>query len=87
MKYSAPIEELRHMVRNFNNCRESFNERFTIEQLITIHRAWMASGWDIYPDAWEPEQVEEALQGIPPQWHTETEKPIIPSEAKALPAR
>ena len=74
------IAELRHMVKNFNECNESFldgeHRSFTIEQLVTLHRAWMASGWDIYPDRWEPRQVEEALRGIPPKWDSKTEKPV-----------
>jgi hypothetical protein len=69
-------EELRLMVRNFDRCRESFLDAFSLEQLVTIHRAWLASAWDFFPDSWTERQVTEALQGIPPQWDVETEAPV-----------
>ncbi len=73
--YLNGIGELRLMVRNFGNCHESFLMNFSAEELIKIHRAWLASGWDIFPDQWETNQVDDALNGIPPQWD-KNEKPI-----------
>ena len=67
------IIELRHMVSNFNRVTESFNQRFSMEELVQIHRAWMASGWDFHPDQWTERQVQEALQGKAPRWNDQEE--------------
>lgn len=84
-KFKAPkeetgVEELRHIVQNFNSCRESFLDPFTTDQLVQIHRAWMASGWDIYPDEWASWQIKNALKGIVPEWNDD-ESPKRPSKA------
>lgn len=70
------IDELRLIVRNFDDCRDSFNQNYTIDQLVQIHRMWMACDWDNYPDTWEDRQVEEALQGIVPRWNNQTGEPV-----------
>lgn len=70
------IDELRKMVRNFDSNSETFNQRFSMSQLIQIHRMWMASEWDFYPDQWTEQQVQEALTGHPPQWN-EAEEPVL----------
>lgn len=71
------MEELRLLVRNFDSNNESFNDRFTPEQLLNIHRAWMASGWDIYPDNWAPDQVYMAANyATPPQFTQREEWPV-----------
>jgi hypothetical protein len=57
------IEELRIAVRLFNNCRESFNERYTLEQLILLYRAYARSDWDITPDEWTDDELAAALAG------------------------
>ncbi len=62
------IEELRKAVNVFDNCRESFNDRFTMTQLITLWRALHLCEWDITPDEWSERQVNEALRGIVPQF-------------------
>jgi hypothetical protein len=62
------IERLRRMVRAFDRNSEEFNQAFTMDELLTIHRAWMLSGWDIWPDRWTERQVMEALAGKPPNW-------------------
>ena len=69
-------EELRLIVSNMNTTSETFNDRYTLEQLVQIGRMLLASEWDIYPDQWTDRQVREALKGIPPQWDKATEKPI-----------
>lgn len=69
------IEHLRLMVRNFDCCNETFNQQFGPGELFAIHRAWMLSGWDIYPDKWAPRQVAEALKGKPPKWD-DRERPV-----------
>jgi hypothetical protein len=61
-------EELRRIVRAMNDTRESFNDRFSAEELVAIYRAMFASGWDYYPDQWSEEQVQAALRGIAPSW-------------------
>ena len=67
-------ELLRLIVSNINATRESFNDKYSIDELIQIHRMFLLSDWDIYPDEWTKRQVKEALEGIPPQW-TKNEKP------------
>lgn len=67
-------ELLRLIVQNVNTTRESFNDQYSLEELIQIHRMFLLSDWDIYPDDWTKRQVKEALQGIPPQW-SKNEKP------------
>lgn len=62
------MEELRLLVKNFNGCAESFLDRFSAEELITLHRISQQSDWDFQPDRWEERQVQEALQGIVPIW-------------------
>jgi hypothetical protein len=61
-------DEMRLIVRNMNRTRESFNARYTSEQLIQIFRMHLACGWDIDPDEWTPRQVREALAGTVPTW-------------------
>jgi hypothetical protein len=46
------ITELRSMVRLFGRCNESFNQRWTLEELTKIYEAYHACEWDILPDAW-----------------------------------
>lgn len=75
-KQRTGMAELRLLVRNFDDCRESFNDHYTLEQLVQIHRMWMASGWDIYPDQWDGYQVLAALDGYVPQWDPYTERPL-----------
>lgn len=78
IKRDFAIEELRHIVNNFDSCRESFNTQFSLGELIKIHRAWMACDWDFYPDEWDPRQVKEVLlYGKIPQWDFATEKPLF----------
>ena len=67
-------ELLRLIVSNINATNESFNDEYSLEELIQIHRMFLLSEWDIYPDCWTKRQIKEALQGIPPQW-TKNERP------------
>lgn len=69
------IDELRRVVRNLDDCFEDFLCRFTLEQLVLIHRAWMQSAWDKCPDGWTMLQVNAALDGYVPQWSPD-ERPI-----------
>jgi hypothetical protein len=68
-------EELRRIVRVMGDVRESFNDRFSAEQLLVIYRAHQACGWDYYPDQWTEGQVQAALRGVLPKWD-DGERPI-----------
>ena len=69
------MEELRILVSNFNSNSETFNDRYTAEELLQIQRMWWASEWDFLPDQWQPWQVKDALKGLPPKWD-DNEKPL-----------
>lgn len=68
------IERLRRMVNLFNNCNESFNTRFTIEELVKLGDAYQRSEWDIPPDEWTERQIRDAIdKGRAPTWMQEDE--------------
>ena len=69
------IEQMREAVSMFGDCNESFNERFNVEQLMALWDMRAKSGWLFYPDEWTQRQVNEALQGKPPQWDKD-ENPV-----------
>jgi len=75
-RHPFAIDELRHMVRNFGNVNENFLAHHSTAELLQIHRAWLASGWDISPEAWTDRQVREAKRGIVPRWDQVTERPV-----------
>lgn len=75
MDEKTGADELRLIVQNMNVTRESFNDQYTLEELIQIYRMHLLSEWDFYPDEWTSRQVKEALKGIPPKWNKKTEKP------------
>lgn len=56
-------EELRTIVRVLNQCRESFLDRYSVEQLIALYRALRRSEWDVLPDAWTSKEIADALAG------------------------
>jgi hypothetical protein len=60
------IDELRRTVRLLSNCSETFNTRFTAEQLLKIGDAYRRCGWDITPDEWTEAQLKAALAGKTP---------------------
>lgn len=70
---------LRRLVAEFNCCDEGFLLNHTVEDLVAIRRAWIASEFDYYPDQWTPAQVRAALRGIPPRWD-DAERPIEDEE-------
>jgi hypothetical protein len=57
------IDKLREMVRFFNNTTESFNQQFTIRQLVGIYEAYKRSEYDITPDRWTQDNIRLALIG------------------------
>lgn len=58
------IEKLRRAVTLFSNCTETFNERWTADELLKIYAAYHASGWDITPDQWSDDQLMAALRAV-----------------------
>jgi hypothetical protein len=68
LKELTAAEELRILVSNLNVNSETFNDKYSIEELIQINRMLMLADWEIYPDQWSQKQIKEALQGIPPSW-------------------
>lgn len=68
-------ELLRLIVRNMDDCRESFNDRFGAIELVKIGLCHLASGWDMLPDQWEERQIREALRGKAPRWDSDY-KPV-----------
>ncbi len=79
------IEEIRRARNVFATCIETFNDRYTAEELIKIYRAYRASNHDILPDMWETRQLERAiLLGHAPSWDLER-RPIY--NTLALPVR
>lgn len=72
------IELLRDTVNLFNDCDESFNQRYTAEELLKIAKACFEGQWGVSPDYWQKRQIEEAIQlGKSPRWR-ETEDGIVP---------
>lgn len=70
-------EDLRAVVNVLNACVESFNDRYTAEELLTIVRMLRAAEWDILPDRWTRRQVKRALRGIVPTW-SRNQRPTYP---------
>lgn len=70
------IDFLRNMVQAISYCNEDFLCRYTVEQLLAIWEACLASEFDMYPDQWTPAQVRAALRGWVPAWD-EDGKPIM----------
>lgn len=73
-KYEG-IELVRYAKRLFSDCNETFNQKYTADQLLKIADACSQSRWDIYPDEWEERQIQEALCGIIPDWEEDGETP------------
>lgn len=55
------IELIRYVNRLFDNCNETFNQRFTAKQLVKLAEMCSKSDWDILPDKWEENQIIDAL--------------------------
>lgn len=69
-------EELRAISNMLDWCTESSLDGYSLEQLVTLGRAWRASEWDIPIHKWTDRQRREAaLRGIPPRWADE-DKPV-----------
>lgn len=78
------IEKLRHIGRLSEEVRESLWDGMTRAEILRVFDAWMASGWDFYPDQWLPAQLADAIRyGIAPAWDPSTELAITYAAAKA----
>jgi len=75
------IEELRRSVKFFDNCDEGFLDGWSSHQLLNIWRSYQKSEWSFSPDSWTARQVEEAVDGIPPEWD-ENEQPVYRFQGK-----
>lgn len=63
------IEKLRAAVRAFGAVNETFLSHFTPLQLLRLHAAWRACGWDFFPDQWEVRQaLAAARRGVVPEF-------------------
>jgi hypothetical protein len=63
------VDRLRAMRCLFDNCNESFNQRFSVAELVKLFDAYRGSEWDIPPDQWTVRQIVEALRdGRAPTW-------------------
>lgn len=66
------IELIRYATHMLSSCNETFNMRYTAEQLLRIADAVQKCGWDFYPDQWTEQQVQDCIQfGIVPDWKEE----------------
>lgn len=71
------IEKLRHLANISGDVRESLWDDMTRAQILAVYDAWMASGWDFYPDQWTSAQLADVLRyGIAPDWRFKDESPI-----------
>ncbi len=70
------IDELRLLVSNFNYCNETLNTSYTVEELLQLHRAQQASGWDFFVDQWTRQQRTDCIKrGVVPMWRDD-EQPV-----------
>ena len=77
------INELRRSIALFNNCREGFNEQFTVQELFQLADMYRKCGWDFTPDSWTDGQVKDALRGVLPMWDW-SEKPTTDLSKSAV---
>jgi hypothetical protein len=60
----------------FDECNESFNQRWNIADLIQLYRMHVSSNWDFLPDTWTERQITEALdENKAPDWD-DKEQPV-----------
>lgn len=64
------IDALREAVGAFNHCSETFNQKYSAEELLKIHAVWKLIEWDFPPDEWTSYQLSNALKGVVPSWDT-----------------
>lgn len=77
------IEKLRRAVKLFDACNESFNYKFTPEELLRLAEASLKCKWDFFPDQWTERQIRECLQfNIVPDWEEDEFGVAIPKYSK-----
>lgn len=63
------VDRLRAMVKFFGDVNEEFNQRYSVEELERIYSCYCRSEFRVYPDGWEPWQIEDALAlNLPPKF-------------------
>ena len=77
---TSGVDRLRAVVRMCDACNESFVQRFTAAQLVTIWFAYLLCDWDYTPDMWHDRQVKRALGGIVPEWDGDSSTPSYDDE-------
>ena len=58
---AATVEELRRAVRIIDMMRESFNEKYTAQELVRLMVVCWSGDWDVLPDDWTAQQCGDAL--------------------------
>ena len=56
------IDILRRAVNFFNYCNESFNQRYSAEDLLKIAKACWLGEWDVFADQLTKQQIEAAIR-------------------------
>lgn len=56
------IDRMRRAVSILNACNETFNQRWTSEELLKIIDVHILGEWDVYPDTWTTEQCTAAIE-------------------------
>ena len=73
------IELLRYAVHMLDSSREGVNQRFTAPQLLRIADAVQRCEWDMYPDQWSEQQLQDCIQfGIIPKWKYDEKGNLVP---------
>jgi len=67
------IEKIRKMVNLFNNCNESFNQKYDFRQLERLYDAYKDCDYDFPPSYWSDRQIAEALKGKTPKFNDDEE--------------
>lgn len=68
MGKQSAAEELRSIVNMLNSQPEDFNDKYTVDQLIKLGRAYLVDETVPYPAFWTERQIWKALRGTPPCW-------------------
>jgi len=87
IKKMSGVDQLRAAVRLFNNCNETFNQKFTPEELMKLWRGYKLCEWDITPDDWTHGQVRRWLMdGDLPTFHYSKHDQVMPGIAAGIEA-
>ena len=68
----SPVEVLRRVAAMCDRSPETFNQRFTIAELVRLWQVSYLCDWDLDPYQWSEEQIADALgDGIIPTFDEE----------------